>query len=71
MWKGKPAVEAYGKKENDANGGEREVKKVELGASVVFSAPDQFVLQILIVTKLSPYCLSVNSIHKYLWINAV
>lgn len=32
------AVEADGEKENDANGGEREVKKVELGAPIVLSA---------------------------------
>ena len=62
----KPAVEAYGKKENDANGGEREVKKVELGAPIVLSAPDQLFKSglspdchqtvIPIVTKLSSNC---------------
>ena len=35
----KPAVEADGKKKDDANSSEREVEKVELGASIILSAP--------------------------------
>ena len=35
----KPAVEADGKKKDDANGRQREVEKVELGASIILSAP--------------------------------
>ena len=37
MWV--PAVEADRKEEDDTDGGEREVEKVELGAAILISAP--------------------------------
>ena len=40
MVDGEPAVETDCEKENNTNGGEREIKKVELGATIILSAPE-------------------------------
>ena len=44
-----PAVETDGEKENDANGSEREVEEVKLGASVLLSAPGFHIYYLYII----------------------
>ena len=51
----RPAVEADGKKKDNANGGEREVEKVELGAPVILSAPFKYFKSIQFQTGLNVY----------------